>query len=701
MHKTSPPDSFRAFRGFCFGFACLLAAISTAIAAPKDSAAGSTLLSSGFESHPKGALQSHEDAAGRWEANSSGATIQAGPRRAGKHSLRLAGEPCEVTWTPSRVDAEPYELSFWAERWSSSGPFTFHVEIHDGQAWREVYRGDDAVEVGGFNTQVRIPLHGTMPHRVRFICSSDINRGVLIDDVRISRRLAMAVRSVTDRPTGMPVLIGNRYNPVRHIVVHAPGNVDTVALNNLTLTVNDPGLADAIAFVEVYATGGVSALSWRNPEDIFKNATRVGDAQPAASRMTFAGSIPLVDGENHLWVTYQLKEGSAPNILPEVACESVSYGNGRVVHATAEPMPGQSRASVRVGIALRNTGQDGVASHRIPGLVTTHRGTLIAVYDVRHRGWGDLPGDIDIGMSRSTDGGHTWEPMQIIGDMGDDPAHAYDGVGDPAILVDKTSGTIWVAGLWSHGNRGWKNSGPGITPDETAQLVLYKCDDDGVTWSPPINITPQVKDPAWRMVFQGPGSGITMSDGTLVFAAQFKDAGDMPYATIIYSQDHGQTWKIGTGAKSNTTEAQVVQLHDGALMLNMRDNRGGARSVYVTHDMGQTWEAHRSSRSALPEPVCQASLIRVDVQGLDRPVLLFSNPAVPDKPRRNMTIKASFDGGNTWPEEHHLLIDAGESAGYSSLTMIDKNTVGILYEGSRANMTFMRIPLAEIIGQHD
>ena len=150
-----------------------------------------------------------------------------------------------------------------------------------------------------------------------------------------------------------------------------------------------------------------------------------------------------------------------------------------------------------MGVALRNGGDDGVHTYRIPGLATTNKGTLIGVYDVRRRSGGDLPGDIDVGMSRSTDGGRTWEPMKVIMDMGNDPRWRYDGIGDPAILVDQTTGTVWVAATWSHGNRSWIGSGPGLKPEETGQLMLVRSDDDGVSWSEPINITEQVKKPEW------------------------------------------------------------------------------------------------------------------------------------------------------------------------------------------------------------
>ncbi len=338
-------------------------------------------------------------------------------------------------------------------------------------------------------------------------------------------------------------------------------------------------------------------------------------------------------------------------------------------------------------------------TYRIPGLATTNRGTLIAVYDVRHRNGGDLPGDIDVGMSRSVDGGRSWEPMRILMDMGNDPRHRYDGVGDPAILVDRVSGTLWVAGLWSHGNRGWHGSGPGLTPDETGQIVLVRSDDDGATWSKPINITSQIKKDAWCLMLQGPGKGITMRDGTLVFAAQFQDALDkkrLPYSTIIYSRDHGQTWQAGTGAHEDTTEAQVVELDPGVLMLNCRYNRAPSRVVMTTRDLGKTWQEHPTSKQALIEPgACMASLIDVGREThRESQWLLFSNPNSTTA-RHRITIKASPDRGSTWPLNHQLLLDEGLGAGYSCMSMIDDQTIGIVYEGSQAHLTFQRIPLSE------
>lgn len=187
-----------------------------------------------------------------------------------------------------------------------------------------------------------------------------------------------------------------------------------------------------------------------------------------------------------------------------------------------------------------------------------------------------------------------------------------------------------------------------------------------------------------------------MRDGTLVFAIQFIDKDRMPHAGIIFSKDHGETWHIHNPARPNTTEAQVAEVEPGVLMLNMRDNRGGARAVMTTRDLGRTWNEHVSHRTTLREPVCMASLIAVpaekNVSGKD--LLLFSNPDTTDG-RRDITIKASLDGGVTWP--YSLLLDEGDSWGYSCLTMIDSQTVGILYESSVAHITFQVVKLKDIV----
>lgn len=421
------------------------------------------------------------------------------------------------------------------------------------------------------------------------------------------------------------------------------------------------------------------------------------DASPK-SQVTFKTDQKLFPGVNYFWVSLRMKPNAS--VRSKISAEIVDV-----------KLDGKSVAFEQVnkqdahylGIGVRHSGDDGVESYRIPGLVTTNAGTLLGVYDVRHNNSADLQEYVEIGLSRSTDGGQTWEKMRIpmsFGEYGGLPK-AQNGCGDPAILVDKQTGTIWIVAAWTHGmgwNRAWTNSMPGMDKEHTAQLVMVKSEDDGRTWSEPINVTEQMKDPSWYFFFQGPGRGITMDDGTLVFASQYIGKDKIPNAGIMYSKDHGKTWKVSKHARTNTTESQVAEIAPGVLMLNMRDNRGGSRAVSTTTDMGETWKEHESSRTALPESICMASLIHVKANDnvLGKDILLFSNPNTTEG-RHSMTIKASLDGGYTWLPENQLLVDSGSSWGYSCLSMIDQETVGILYEGSVAHMTFQAINLKDII----
>lgn len=416
-------------------------------------------------------------------------------------------------------------------------------------------------------------------------------------------------------------------------------------------------------------------------------------------RVTLKADQKLFPGYNFFWVSLEM--ASEASLHTVVSAEVVSAE----VDGKAAPVKCVGGTfGRRTAVGVRHAGDDGVSAFRIPGLVTTNRGTLLGVYDVRYNSSKDLQEHIDVGLSRSTDGGKTWEKMRLpisFGEYGGLPS-AQNGVGDPSVLVDTRTNTVWIMAAWTHGmgnQMAWFSSGQGTDVTQTGQLVLVKSTDDGKTWSEPVNITEQVKRPDWFFLLQGPGRGITMSDGTLVFPVQFIDKERMPGAGILYSKDGGKSWHLHNRARTNTTEAQVAEVEPGVLMLNMRDNRKGSRAVYTTSDMGRTWKEHESSRSALIEPVCMASLIAVKAEDnmTGRDLLIFSNPNSTSA-RENLTIKVSLDGGLSWLPEHQLLLDEGRGWGYSCLTMVDRETVGILYESSVAHITFQSIRLADLLG---
>jgi len=668
-------------------------------------------LETGFEEAPAGALLELEDAVGTWTAAPGHAEIDPHHARGGKQCLHLlGGEARTVELELGRRDLAV--VSFWAERWTRRAPFEFTVEASRGGRWREVYDGSSTVAIGGFETHVRFAVdEGT--RWLRFTCTSPEASGILIDDLSLEEAKPMELVSVTCAEPVLPVLVGNRLNPVACVELLVEGNEGSLTLTEVAIDLAGTSDVGGLVSVALYRSTGERPLDYREPDHVFAEEDRFGAAielggagrarkrgVEATKERVLRGELELEPGVNRLWISATPRDDVDLDGRVVAACRRVRLKGG----AELVPEPTRAGGAQRLGIALRNAGSDGAQVYRIPGLATTPKGTLIAVYDVRWSGWGDLPGDIDVGMSRSTDGGRTWEPMRIVLDLGDDPTWRYDGVGDPSVLVDRERGTIWVVATWSHGDRSWNGSGPGLSPEETGQLVLTRSDDDGKSWSKPIDVTAQVKRPEWCFLLQGPGRGITMRDGTLVFPAQFQLSPEekrMPHSTVLWSGDHGETWHVGVGAKPNTTESAVVELRDGELMLNLRDNRGGSRSVYTSEDLGASWREHPTSRGALPEPVCMASLLQVgrELTGEADGRLLFSNPAVASPPRREISIKYSPDFGESWPENCRVLLDEGCSAGYSCLTMIDEETVGILYESSRAHLCFQRIPLAEIVGE--
>ena len=191
--------------------------------------------------------------------------------------------------------------------------------------------------------------------------------------------------------------------------------------------------------------------------------------------------------------------------------------------------------------------------------------------------------------------------------------------------------------------------------------MIAKSTDDGLSWGFPDNITSQTTRPEWWLFAPAPGQGITLTDGTLVFPTQGRDENGLPFSNITYSKDHGKTWVTSNPAYQDVTECSVVQLGDGALMLNMRDNRNrgnkdvNGRRICTTIDLGESWKEHPTSRRAL------------------------------------------VDDGMIWPEEHWILFDQYRSAGYSCITSIDENSIGILYESSQSDLAFIKINLIEIL----
>lgn len=636
-----------------------------------------------FDSIAPRSLRALATERGSFRADDAHAEIIRGKGRSGNQCLKiLGGEARCMEWHLDEALKQTSTVEFWAERWTRAAPFAFHLEAQSGKSWKKIGAQND-IAIGGFLTKVRFALPAGVS-ALRLVCTS--KAGLLVDDLSWNPDAPMSVTGVKGLTPVIPIMKRLNDQAVMGFSVETEGALEPPTMESVTLAWDQETRIRDIESIALVRGSSEPDGRWQET---------LATSREVNQQMTLRTKHPLIPEEGHFWLVVNLQPGASLNTRIGLGIKSV------VISGKTFSLTETSSAHQRVGVAVRKRGDDGSKFYRIPGLARSKKGTLLAVYDVRYHHAGDLPADIDIGISRSTDGGQTWGPMIIAINQGKDPKHGYDGVGDPAILCDETTGRLWIAGLWSHGNRAWNGSGPGLEPEQTGQLLLAYSDDDGITWSKPCNITPDVKHPEWRLLLNGPGAGICMRDGTLVFAAQYRAANGpphqgKPFSTILWSKDRGANWQLGTGVKIDTTEAQVAELPDGGLMLNCRDNRGGFRTVMVTRDLGKTWTPHATDRSALREPVCMASLLRwTNTDGKD--YYIFSNPDS-NKARHRMTIKVSSDAAMTWPETAHTLYDQRAGFGYSCLAPVDALHIGVLYE-SAGDLFFLKFPFSELRGK--
>ncbi|MBM3739894.1 MAG: exo-alpha-sialidase [Acidobacteria bacterium] len=321
-------------------------------------------------------------------------------------------------------------------------------------------------------------------------------------------------------------------------------------------------------------------------------------------------------------------------------------------------------------------GTDGYHTYRIPALLITRKGTLLAFCEGRKDSRSDS-GNIDLLVKRSTDGGRTWSAQQVVSDMG------ADTIGNPCPVQDRKTGAIWLPLTRNPGNLAERE----IEKDSsrgTRTVWITSSRDDGKSWAAPAEITATTKDPNWGWYATGPGNAIQLRSGRLLVPCDHRRFGSQArHSHVIYSDDRGKSWRLGGSAQPDTNECAVVELNDGSLLLNMRSYHGkNRRALARSTDGGLTWGEYRLD-DALVEPVCQASFIRYGPKHL-----LFSNPA--STRREKMTVRFSADEARTWSSG--AVLHAGPAA-YSALGVLKGGRIGCLYERGEKS-SYDRITLA-------
>ncbi|MGW7383035.1 exo-alpha-sialidase [Streptomyces sp. NPDC054794] len=357
--------------------------------------------------------------------------------------------------------------------------------------------------------------------------------------------------------------------------------------------------------------------------------------------------------------------------------------------AHAQPATGTSATADTPGfeqqILFKASQDPGYACFRIPAIVKTVDGTLLAFAEGRVLNCGDAA-DIDIVVKRSTDDGRTWSPLSVVNEG------AGDTHGNPAPIVDRETGRILLAETY---NTGRTDGASCSVPCDRTPHLQYS-DDDGLTWSQPRDLSPEILPANWNSWYAtGPVHGLQLTRG--------KDAGRLVFgvntetwdgtrisanhAALIVSDDGGDHWRIGATDswpiaddgtfRQKPSELTLTERADGSILVSGREQDGtdlGHRTQTVSRDGGDSFATPFRNLPDLYTPQVQGSSLRLG----DR--ILLSCPADPDR-RRTMTVRSSYDGGRTWDSVDRGTVVTTDWSGYSDMVRVDHDTVGLMYEG--------------------
>jgi len=355
--------------------------------------------------------------------------------------------------------------------------------------------------------------------------------------------------------------------------------------------------------------------------------------------------------------------------------------------------PAVAEAGETVSVDVFRAGEGGYHTYRIPAVIRTRQGTLLAFIEGRKSGRGDA-GNIDTLVSRSTNNGKTWSAAAVIWD------DESNTCGNPCPVVDRTTGTIWLTLTWNLGSDHEREIMAG-TSQHPRHVYLTSSTDDGLTWSKVKKISQSTRREHWRWYATGPGNAIQLTrgphKGRLLIPANHSDhtqPEEHPHRShVFWSDDHGKSWVLGGVHPEKTNESAVVERVDGSILQSMRSYHGQHnRAMSISGDGGQTWGPVYLD-DAIQTPVCQGNILRYSwpedqkLGGKSR--ILHSNPS--GDGRTGMTVHLSYDEGKTWPIKR--VIDSGPAA-YSNLVALPNAQIGLLYEkGGYQTVTFTSFSL--------
>ena len=301
-----------------------------------------------------------------------------------------------------------------------------------------------------------------------------------------------------------------------------------------------------------------------------------------------------------------------------------------------------------------------VSCYRIPSIITTDKGTIIAAVDERVFSCNDLKSnrDINIVIRTSNDEGKSWSSINRLVDY-----PFGESASDPSMIFDKKTKQIYL--FYNYMN---------LEKDKDVYYLKYVTSlDNGITWSQPIDITDQISKPEWKNDFKfiTSGRGFQTRDGALLHCLVNLQNG----THVFGSNDHGKTWYIADAPISLGDESKIVELNDGSWLVNSRVNNKGIRYSHISKNQGKSWTTRPEIN--LIDPGCNASLVKYDYGNYINSDLLLLSNINNQSTREEIVIRHSLNGGETWSEPR--IIYAG-SAAYSSMTVLNNGEIGLLFE---------------------
>ena len=301
-----------------------------------------------------------------------------------------------------------------------------------------------------------------------------------------------------------------------------------------------------------------------------------------------------------------------------------------------------------------------VSCYRIPSIITTDKGTIIAAADERVSSCNDLKSnrDINIVIRTSNDEGKSWSSINRLIDY-----PFGESASDPSMIFDKKTKKIYL--FYNYMN---------LEKDKDVYYLKYVTSlDNGITWSQPIDITDQISKPEWKNDFKfiTSGRGFQTRDGALLHCLVNLQNG----THVFGSNDHGKTWYIAGAPISLGDESKIVELNDGSWLVNSRVNNKGIRYSHISKNQGKSWTTRPEIN--LIDPGCNASLVKYDYGNYINSDLLLLSNINNQSTREEIVIRHSLNGGETWSEPR--IIYAG-SAAYSSMTVLNNGEIGLLFE---------------------